>query len=289
MDRVAIILSGGTGSRLWPSTLGISKQLLPVYDKPMIFYPLSTLILAGIREFVLITNSENVDIYKKVLGDGSHLGITINVIPQIEPKGIAQSFLLAEDFIRNRETILMLGDNLFFGDNFPQYIKNIGKHDQASVFGYHVENPSAYGVVEIDDEGQAIDIEEKPASPKSDLVVPGLYFYPKNVVEHTKTLIPSSRGELEITDLNKIYIERGELLVNIIGRGVAWLDMGTPKDLREAGEFIAALQNRQGFLIGSIEEASYRAGFISNLQFRSLIVNMPDGSYKNSLLRCLND
>jgi len=287
MERVGIILSGGSGSRLWPATLGVSKQLLPVFDKPMIFYPLSTLILAGVKEFVVITNSINVDAYKKTLGDGSNLGITINIVAQKNPNGIAEAFLLAEKFIENRETVLMLGDNLFFGDGFPQHLKNVGEANKAVVFGYRVDDPRAYGVISIDDQGKVIDIEEKPCNPTTNLAVPGLYFYPRSVVEVAKGLHPSSRGELEITDVNKAYIERDELSVEIIGRGVAWLDMGTPTALREAGDFIAAVQKRQGLLIGAPEEASYRAGFITKLQFSSLIDNIPDGDYKRSLLKSL--
>lgn len=288
MKRVAIILSGGTGSRLWPLTSSISKQLLPVYDKPMVFYPLSTLMLAGIREYVVITNSENVDQYKKILGDGSHLGIDINIIGQRKPNGIPQAFILAEEYIKNKKSLLMLGDNLFFGEGFPKFLKKIDQKDEAVIFGYQVEDPRAYGVISMDRHGKVIDIEEKPVYPKSNFAVPGLYFYPPGVSDIARNLKLSERGETEITDLNKYYIEHGKLFVKEIGRGVAWLDMGTPKALLEASDFISAVQNRQGLLIGSPEEAAFRAGFITKENFSVLVENIPDGDYKKALLKCID-
>lgn len=283
MNRVAIILSGGSGTRLWPLTKGVSKQLLPVFDKPMIFYPLATLMLAGVKEFVIITNSENVEIYKKTLGNGSDLGININIIGQAKPNGIAEAFLLAEDFIINRDSILMLGDNLFFGEGFPNHLRKIDKKNKAVVFGYHVDDPSAYGVISFDANKLIVDIEEKPANPKSNFAVPGLYFYPSDVLNIAKNIKPSSRGELEITDINKEYIKRNDLFVEVIGRGVAWLDMGTPSALREASDFISAVQKRQGLLIGSPEEAALRANFIDKSKFKKLVDGIPEGTYKNAL------
>lgn len=259
-----IILAAGAGSRLYPASLPISKILLPVYDKPMIYYPITTLLLAGIRDILIITNSSDIDNFKKVLGDGSQIGVKFSYVIQEVQRGIADSFLVAEDFIQNSPVALILGDNIFHGFGFSSMLKEVGKRTKgATVFGYQVQDPERFGVVEFDKMGKAISLEEKPKKPKSNYAVTGLYFYDDKVVEYAKTLKPSQRGELEITDLNKIYLQNNSLKVEILGRGFAWLDTGTFESLLQAANFVQSMEINTGMKIASIEEVACRMGFIS--------------------------
>ncbi len=259
-----IILAAGAGSRLYPASLPISKILLPVYDKPMIYYPITTLLLAGIKDILIITSPYDIDNFKKVLGDGSSIGVKFSYAIQEIPKGIAESFLIAEDFIQNSPVALILGDNIFHGFGFSSMLKVVGKREKgATVFGYQVQDPERFGVVEFDGNNKAISIEEKPKNPKSNYAVTGLYFYDNHVVEYAKTLKPSNRGELEITDLNKIYLEKNALKVEILGRGFAWLDTGTFESLLQAANFVQSMEINTGMKIASIEEVAYRMGYIS--------------------------
>ncbi len=259
-----IVLAAGNGSRLYPASLPISKILLPVYDKPMIYYPVTTLLLAGIKDILIITSKRDIDNFKELLGDGSEIGVKFSYAIQEKPRGIAESFLIAEDFIKNEPVALILGDNIFHGFGFSSMLKTVGKKTQgATVFGYLVNDPERFGVVEFDKNNKAISIEEKPENPKSNYAVTGLYFYDNHVVEYAKTLKPSKRGELEITDLNKIYLEKNELTVEILGRGFAWLDTGTFESLLQAANFIQSMEINTGMKIASIEEVACRMGFIS--------------------------
>lgn len=277
-----IILAGGTGSRLYPLTSTINKQLLPVYDKPMIYYPLSTMITCGIKEFCIISTPEYISQYEKLFGDGSHLGLNICYKIQYKPRGIAESFLIADDFIKNSSVGLILGDNIFHG---MANVKPV--LDGAVIFAYHVNNPNDYGVVEFDENGLAISIEEKPKKPKSNYAVPGLYFYDNNVLEHVKSLRPSSRGELEITDLNNVYLKQKKLTVVKFPRGTAWLDAGTPESLYQSGAYIQTVQERQGIKIGCVEEECYRKKFINKNQLQNVIDKMPKSDYKDYLQKLL--
>lgn len=277
-----IILSGGSGSRLFPLTVALNKQLLPIYDKPMIYYPLATLISLGIRDVCIISNSVFLKSYKRLLGSGKELGIAIEYRLQQYPKGIAQSFIIGESFIDKSNVCLILGDNIFHSLPNKPILR-----DGASIFAYEVKDPERYGVVEMDNAGAAVSIEEKPLNPKSNFAIPGLYFYDKNVVKYAKALKPSSRGELEITDINKIYLNNKKLNVLKLNRGVAWLDAGTPDALFESGAYVKAIQERQGVKIGCIEEESYKRNFINKFQFSNLIKKMPKCEYKEYLERII--
>ncbi len=261
-----IILAGGSGTRLYPLTIAVSKQLMPVYDKPMIYYPLSTLLLAGIKEILIITTPHDIDSFKKLLGDGSQIGCRFEYKIQPSPDGLAQAFILGEEFIGDDSVALVLGDNIFYGSGLSKLLESKTNIHGGCVFAYSVNDPERYGVVEFDDDFKAISIEEKPTSPKSNYAVPGLYFYDNSVIELAKNLKPSPRGELEITDINKIYLEKGSLEVGVMSRGTAWLDTGTFDSLHEASEFVKVLEKRQGFKISCIEEIAYKKGFIDKDQ-----------------------
>ncbi len=286
--RKGIILAGGKGTRLYPLTLSTSKQLLPIYDKPMIFYPLSTLMLAGIKDFLIITAPDHIDSFKRLLGNGNRLGISINYTIQPRPEGIAQSFLLAEDFLDGSPVALILGDNLFHGNDLISILKGAyNKKSGATIFAYPVSDPNRYGVVNLEKNGDPISIVEKPIHTKSRYAVTGLYFYDKSVVDKAKSLKPSARGEIEISDINKIYLEKKELNVQIMGRGMAWLDTGTFDSLQEAGEYIKALENRQGLKIGSPEEVAWRNGWITDKDLKSLANSYYKSGYGKHLLEIL--
>lgn len=273
-----IILAGGAGSRLYPASLPISKILLPVYDKPMIYYPITTLLLAGIRDILIITNALDIQNFEKVLSTGEQIGVKFSYRVQDVPRGIADSFLIAEDFINNEPCALILGDNIFHGFGFSSMLKRVGQKTQgATVFGYAVNDPHRFGVVEFDDNNRAISIEEKPQNPRSNYAVTGLYFYDKNVVEYAKTLKPSQRGELEITDLNNIYLKNRQLDVEILGRGFAWLDTGTFESLLQAGNFIKSMEVNTGMKIACIEEVAWRMGYITTKELSNLAKKYNNG------------
>ena len=261
-----IILAGGSGTRLYPLTIAVSKQLMPVYDKPMIYYPLSVLLLAGIREILIITTPDDQEAFKKLLGDGSQIGCHFEYVVQPSPDGLAQAFVLGEEFIGNDSVALVLGDNIFHGSGLEALLESKTNVEGGCVFAYQVRDPERYGVVEFDQNGKAISIEEKPSQPKSSFAVPGIYFYDNSVVQYAKELKPSKRGELEITDINRIYLEKGKLEVGVMSRGTAWLDTGTFDSLHEASEFVKVLEKRQGFKVCCIEEIAYRKGFINENQ-----------------------
>jgi len=285
-----IILAGGAGTRLFPLTLVASKQLMPVYDKPMIYYPLSTLMLMGIQEVLIISTAEDIPRFERLLGDGANLGMQFSYKIQAEPNGIAQAFLIGESFIQADPVTLILGDNLFYGHGYLDFLKGkLENFSGATVFGYQVKDPERYGVVEYDGEGKVLSIEEKPKHPKTNYAVPGLYIYDNEVVSITKTLQPSARGELEITDVNKAYLERGSLHVELLGRGVAWLDTGTHKSLLDAGAFIETIESRQGLKVACLEEIAYTGGFITRDHLSQLIGDYPKNDYRNYLETILND
>ena len=290
VKRKGIILAGGNGSRLYPITKATSKQLIPVYDKPMIYYPLSTLMLAGIRDILIITTPNDRDTFEKLLGNGSQFGINIKYKIQTKPEGIAQAFLIAEEFIKNSSVTLILGDNLFHGDFLVNQLqKNYLSNEGASIFAYSVSDPQRYGVVEFDSKGIAFNIEEKPKNPKSKFAITGLYFYDNSVVEKAKKIKPSDRGELEITDLNKMYMKEGKLNVEKMNRGMTWLDTGTTDSLHEASSYIRTLERRQGLKIGCPEEVAWRMNFIDDDQLYSLSIDLKKSGYGEYLQNILNE
>lgn len=283
-----IILAGGSGSRLYPITKVYSKQLATIYDKPLIYYPLSILMLGGIREILIISNKETISLYRQLFGDGSHLGMSVSYAEQAAPNGIAESFIIGEQFIGNGGVTLILGDNIFYGylDFFYHALK---RSDGATIFGYRVNDPERYGIVEFDKSGKAVSIEEKPSAPKSNYAVPGLYIYDNHVVEIAKSITPSPRGELEITDVNNAYLKKDALFVEKIGRGVAWLDTGTPEALLQASNFFGVIEDRQGLKVACIEEIAYYKKFISRRKFEQLVGSIPISLYRSYLEKIINE
>jgi len=284
-----IILAGGKGTRLYPLTMAISKQLLPVYDKPMVYYPLSMLMLAGIREILVITTPEDQAMYQRLLRDGTQLGLRFEYAIQAEPRGLADAFIVGREFLAGEGACLILGDNIFFGQGMPDILREAAQiKDGAVVFAYPVKDPERYGVVEFDEAGRAISLEEKPKQPRSTYAVPGIYFYDANVVPYSEALVPSPRGEIEITDLNKRYLAEGKLQVKVLGRGVAWLDAGTHESLLQAAMFVQAVEDRQGMMISCVEEIAYRMGYIDKAQLSTCAQELASNGYGQYLLRFLD-
>ncbi|WP_410818232.1 glucose-1-phosphate thymidylyltransferase RfbA [Micromonospora sp. 050-3] len=284
-----ILLAGGTGSRLWPITRAVSKQLMPVFDKPMIYYPLSTLVMSGVQEILVITTPDDQDQFRRLLGDGSQFGLRLEYVSQERPEGIAQAFILGADFIGTESVALVLGDNIFHGVGLGRQLADHGDPVGGRVFAYQVANPQEYGVVDFDADGRVLSIEEKPARPKSRYAVPGLYFYDNRVVDIARKLTPSARGELEITAVNEVYRETGELAVTVLDRGTAWLDTGTFTSMMQAAEFVRVVEERQGLKIGCVEEVAWRAGLIDDAQLRALAEPLTKSGYGNYLLGLLSD
>ncbi len=284
-----IILAGGSGTRLYPLTKSVSKQILPIYDKPMIYYPLSVLMLSGIREILIISTPRDISVFKELFGDGSFIGLEISYCVQPSPDGLAQAFILGEDFIGDDSVCLVLGDNIFYGYGLPKILKNAAEVDKgAVVFGYYVNDPERYGVVEFDENRKVVGLEEKPTEPKSNYAITGLYYYDNSVIQKAKTLKPSKRGELEITDLNKCYLEEGSLKTELLGRGMAWLDTGTHESLIQASNFIASIEQRQGLKVSCIEEIAYRKGYITADQLEELAKPLSKNQYGQYLLKILD-
>ena len=284
-----IILAGGSGTRLWPITKGISKQLMPIYDKPMVYYPLSTLMGAGIREILIITTPDDQSQFQRLLGDGSELGISLTYAAQPSPDGLAQAFIIGEDFIGDEKVALVLGDNIFHGESLGSNLSTSTDIDGALVFAYHVSNPRAYGVVEFDDQFRAVSIEEKPTHPKSNFAVPGLYFYDNSVIEVAKSITPSARGELEISTVNEHYLDNGTLQVRVLDRGTAWLDTGTFESMVQATEFVRVIEARQGYKIGCVEEIAWRQGWISDDELAAIAAPLAKSGYGTYLSQLLAD
>ena len=284
-----IVLAGGSGTRLHPLTLAVSKQLMPIYDKPMIYYPISTLMWSGIKEILIISTPQDLPLFKKLLGDGKKYGCSFQYAVQEEPKGLAEAFLIGEDFIGEDKVALILGDNIFYGTGLAELLQQNNDPDGGIIYAYHVHDPERYGVVEFDKNGSAVSIEEKPMKPKSNYAVPGIYFYDNSVVEIAKNIQPSKRGELEITDVNKAYLSLGKLKVSVLDKGTAWLDTGTFKSLMQASQFVQVIEERQGLKIGAIEEAAYRMGFIDRFQFKKVVKDLTKSGYGKHLLSSLSE